>query len=143
MGVKSEKFDDQFQGKLDFGDNNADCQIAPNELPETQVPAHKRKKKLKSSKVLPRRIVIIPVDEKDKQCGCGKEKTVIRYEIKEKLDYKPATFEIVEEKREVLGCPMKCEKSVVMACAPKRILPKVPVTEDLLAHVILSKFDDR
>ena len=97
----------------------------------------------KSSKVLPRRIVIIPVDEKDKQCGCGKEKTFIRYEIKEKLDYKPATFEIVEEKREVLGCPVKCEKSVVMACAPKRILPKVPVTEDLLAHVILSKFDDR
>ena len=30
-----------------------------------------------------------------------------------------------------------------MACAPKRKLPKVPVTEDLLAHVILSKFDDR
>ena len=51
-----------------------------------------------------------------------KEKTLIRYEIKEKLDYKPATFEIVEEKREVLGCPMKCEKSVVMACAPKRII---------------------
>ena len=97
----------------------------------------------KSNKVLPRRIVIIPVDEKDKQCGCGKEKTLIRYEIKEKLDYKPATFEIVEEKREVLGCPVKCEKSVVTACAPKRILPKVPVTEDLLAHVILSKFDDR
>ena len=60
MGVKSEKFDDQFQGKLDFGDNNTDCQIAPNELPETQVPARIRKKKLKSSKVLPRRIVIIP-----------------------------------------------------------------------------------
>ena len=67
MGVKSEKFDDQFQGKLDFDDNNTDCQIDPNELPETQVPARIRKKKLKSSKVLPRRIVIIPVDEKDKQ----------------------------------------------------------------------------
>ena len=25
FGVKSEKFDDQFQGKLDFGDNNVDC----------------------------------------------------------------------------------------------------------------------
>ncbi len=49
----------------------------------------------------------------------------------------------MEEKREVLGCPVKCEKSVVIACAPKRILPKVPVTGDLLAHVILSKFDDR
>ena len=65
FGVKSEKFDDQFQGKLDFGDNNTDCQIAPNELPETQVPARIRKKQLKSSKVLPRRIVIILVDEKE------------------------------------------------------------------------------
>ena len=44
MDVKTEKFDGQFQDKLDFGDNNADCQIAPNELPETQVPAHKRKR---------------------------------------------------------------------------------------------------
>ena len=37
LGVKSEKFDDQLQGKLDFGGNNTDCQIDPNELPETQV----------------------------------------------------------------------------------------------------------
>ena len=57
FGVKSEKFDDQFQGKLDLGDNNTDCQIAPNELPETQVPGHKRKKKLKSSKVLPKELL--------------------------------------------------------------------------------------
>ena len=32
-----------------------------------------------------------------------KEKTLIRYEIKEKLDYKPATFEIVEEKEKYWG----------------------------------------
>ena len=44
FGVKSEKFDDQFQGKLDFGDNNPDCQIAPNELPKTPVPARICKK---------------------------------------------------------------------------------------------------
>ena len=71
-----------------------------------------------------------------------KRKDINSLGIKEKLDYKPATFEIVEEQREVLACPVECEKSVVMACAPKRILPKVPVTEDLLAHVIISKFDD-
>ena len=59
-----------------------------------------------------------------------KEKTLIRHEINENLDYKPATFEMAEEEREVLGCPVKYEKSVVMACEPKRILPKVPVTED-------------
>ena len=45
--------------------------------------------------------------------GALKEKTLIRYEIKGKLGYKPATFEMVEERREVLGCPVKCEKSEV------------------------------
>lgn len=50
---------------------------------------------------------------------------------------------MVEEKREVLACPVECEKSVVMVCASKRILPKVPVTEDFLVHISISKFDDR
>ena len=143
FGVKSERFDNQFQDKFDFGESNSEFQKTPNEPPETLVPAHKRKKKSKSNKVLPRRIIIVPVAEKDKQCGCGKEKNLIRYEITEKLDYRPATFEIVEEQREVLVCPQECEKSIVTANAPKRILPKVPVTENLLAHVIVSKFDDR
>ena len=115
FGVKSEKFDNQFQDRFDFGENNAECQKAPEEPPETLVPEHKRKKKSKSNKVLPRRIVIVPVDEKDKQCACGKEKSVICYAITEKPDYQPATFEIVEERREVLACPHECEKSMVTA----------------------------
>ena len=141
--VKSERFDHPFQESFDFGQNNSEFQKNPNELPETLAPAHKRKKKSKSNKVLPRRIIIIPVAQRDKQCACGKQMNFIRYKFTEKLDYKPTIFEIVEEQRKVLACPQECEKSMVTANAPKRILPKVPVTENLLAHVIISKFDDR
>lgn len=49
LGVKSEKFDNQYQNKFDFGENNTDCQKTPELLPEILVPAHKRKKKSKSN----------------------------------------------------------------------------------------------
>ena len=143
FGVKSERYDNPFQESLNFGQNHSGLHENLNQLPQTLVPTHKRKKKSKSNKVLPRRIMIIPVAEKERQCACGKQKQFIRYAITEKLDYKPAPFEIVEEQREVLACPQECKKSMVTANVPKRILPKVPVTENLLAHVIISKFDDR
>ena len=141
FGVKSEKFDNPFQKNLEFDDHNKPLENATEE--EITVPAHKRKMKSKSNKELPKRIVIIPVEDSDKQCACGGKKTVIRYEITERLHYQPATFEIVEERREVVACQNDCEQSITTAAAPKRILPKVPVTNSLLAHIIVSKFDDR
>ena len=68
---------------------------------------------------------------------------MIRYEILEKIDYHPATFEFVEERREVVACKKACDNSIIMAKVPKRMLPKVPVTDSLLAHIIVSKCDDR
>ena len=85
----------------------------------------------------------MPVGEKDKQCACGNEKSLIRYEVTEKLDYRPAAFEIVEQRREVVACKNDYEQSIITASVPPTILPKVPVTESLLAHIIVSKFDDR
>ena len=85
----------------------------------------------------------MPVGEKDKQCACGNKKTLIRYEVTEKLDYQSATFGIVEQRREVVACKNDCEQSIITASVPPTILPKVPVTESLLAHIIVSKFDDR
>ena len=142
FGTKSERFEHPAQGKLEL-DNSPLTQQTPEAFDETTIPAHKRRKRTKSHKELPRRIVIIPVEEKDKQCACGNEKTLIRYEVTEKLDYRPATFEIVEQRREVVACKNDCEQSIITASVPPIILPKVPVTESLLAHIIVSKFDDR
>ena len=60
----------------------------------------------------------MPVGEKDKQCTCGNEKSLIRYEITEKLDYRPAAFEIVEHRREVVACKNDCEQSIITASVP-------------------------
>ena len=142
FGAKSERFEHPAQGKLEL-DNGSTIQPLEEAFDETTIPAHKRKKRSKSNKELPRRIVIVPVEEKDKQCACGNEKSLIRYEVTEKLDYRPATFEIVEQRREVVACKNDCEHSIITASVPPTILPKVPVTESLLAHIIVSKFDDR
>ena len=88
FGTKSERFEHPAQGKLEL-DNNQLIQQSPEAFDETTVPSHKRKKRYKSNKELPRRIVIVPVEEKDKQCACGNEKSLIRYEVTEKLDYRP------------------------------------------------------
>lgn len=90
---------------------------------------------------LPRREVIIPVE--DKICDCGTEKEVIRYEMTELLNYQPPVFEIIEQKREVVVCKSGCEHAIEMAPNPLRILPRSNTTPSLLAHVIVRKLHDR
>jgi len=68
---------------------------------------------------------------------------VIRYETKELFHYQPAVYEILEQKREVMACPAGCEGIIMTAPNPLHVLPKAKVTEALLAHIIVSKVDDR
>jgi len=107
------------------------------------IAAHKRaiRKNRGFPPELPRREVIISA--KDKQCQCDKEKKVIRYETTEILDYQPAVFEVIVQKREVVVCLAACQDSMETASNPKRILPKVNITENLLAYIIVSKMEDR
>ena len=143
FGSRSEKFNNPMQNVLDFNETNDPIDVAGMPELEAEIPSHKRKKKSRSTKELPKRIEIIPVDEADRQCACGETRQLIRYEVSEKIDYHPATFEFVEERREVVACKKSCDNSIIMAKVPKCILPKVPVTDSLLAHIIVSKCDDR
>ncbi len=104
---------------------------------------HQRRKKAHKqlSAALPHREVIIPVE--NKQCGCGKEKTVIRHETTELFNYQPPVYEVIVQKREVVVCPKACAQSMETAPNPKRILPKTNITSNLLAHVVVSKLHDR
>ena len=83
------------------------------------------------------------MSDKDKLCACGEVKEVIRYEITSRIDFQPATFSVEEERREVVACKNKCNNSIFTADLPLRLLPGVNITESLLAHIIVSKFDDR
>jgi len=141
FGKKSESFYNPLQEQFPGLELPAADKIP--EVPEITIDAHQRKKHKKNHEELPRHIVIIPVEEKDRICLCGCQKTFMRYEITEKLHYQPAIFEIIEEKREILACPKHCEKSISIASLPERALPKISITESFLAYIIVAKFDDR
>ena len=83
---------------------------------------------LKLVPLAPRRIVIIPVENKTCHCGC--QKTVIRYEASEQYHYQQAIHEIIEERREVVACPKGCDQSIETAKKPPHVLPKIKALRD-------------
>ena len=148
FGKKSERFiDPENPQRSIFGDDEKYAleSAAGESIPqdEIQIPAHSRKKKGKTERDIPRRVVIVPLSDEDKICSCGAYKEVIRYEPKELMHYQPAVFEIVEQKREVAVCPKGCDGSIITAPAPLHILPKVKATEEFLSFLVVSKLDDR
>ena len=150
FGKKSERFVDENNPQADLFAALLDDDFVfdEEEIKEGEesnvinIAAYKRRKKksLKFPPNLPRREVIIKAE--DRICSCGKEKKLIRYEITELLNYIPEMFEVIEQKREVLACNCGCY-SITTALLPKRILPKVKITELTLAHIVVSKLDDR
>ena len=54
------------QNILDFNETNDLIDVAGMPELEAEIPSHKRKKKSRSTKELPKRIEIIPVDEADR-----------------------------------------------------------------------------
>ena len=145
FGSTSERFIDPENPQVDlFNAKDLPLPEACEEDEATTVPAHKRRKKSKrDTSKYPRTIEIIPVDEVDRVCACGCEKSVIKYETKELYDYQPAVFSIIEQRREVVACKKGCQGEIKTAPAPLHILPKIKATESLLAHIIVSKLHDR
>jgi transposase len=146
FGKKSERFIDEENPQEDLFYSSKELleqQKQAEESNEVTIAAHKRKKNKKSHDHLPRRIEIIPIDAAQLQCICGCQKTVINYETKEILNYQPAVFEIIEQRREIVACPKGCEGQVNTAPAPLQILPKVQVSEEFLSFLIVSKLNDR
>lgn len=157
FGSKSERFIDSEDPTPQLFDENA--APVPNDEPAVagaedesesdddnvvHIAAHvRRQNRRQLSKDLPRREVVISVEEAQKHCSCGCGKRVINHLIHEWLHYRPAIFEVVVEKREVWACPRGCAGEVVTAPRPAHMLPKSKIGESLLAHLIVSKFDDR
>jgi transposase len=70
-------------------------------------------------------------------------KKVIKHEEHERLHYIPPVFEVIVEKRDVVACPKGGQDEMKMAPKPKHISPKTKFTASVLAHIIVSKLDDR
>ena len=83
---------------------------------------------------IPIRENLIPVPEAERICSCcGKEKEVMGHESRERLNYQPAVFELVIDKREKMACRHGCEKQLVTAPLSPSMLPKCKATASLLA----------
>jgi len=149
FGSSSERFIDDNPAQGDFFStveakeslpDESDTNEEPNPNTQKKSNGRKRKKKNKDfAKNLPRREVIIEAE------GKTEDDRVIRYETTELLNYIPAVYEIIVQKREVLARKGGINKvtKIITAINPQRFLPQAKVTETFLAHIIVSKLYDR
>lgn len=152
FGKKSEKL----SGKVGIGQlllfneaEQVENQEVTSEKEQIEVPAHTRKRGRRKPlpNNLPRIDVIHDLTEEEKQCACGKEKSLLGKEISEQLDYVPATLRVIRNIRLKYTC-RQCEgveadePAVSIAPMPEQLLPKSIATPGLLAHIITSKYVD-
>ena len=72
--------------------------------------------------------------------SCGGALRKIADEVSETLDYVPGRFKVVRHIREKLSCRV-CD-TVVAAPAPDHAIARGRAGAGLLAHIVVSKFDD-
>lgn len=131
------------QGELQFDEAEA---IETNELPEednTLTVTYSRKKPIRRPlpRELPRKIIEHDIPAHEKECACGCMKQRIGEEVTEQLEYIPATLTVIAHVRPKYACNL-CDEGVSIAPMPQLFLPKSIATPSLVAHAIISKYQD-
>ena len=114
-------------------------------LPATVVAEHTRQKGKPGRKPLPaslpRVVIRHTLPESERLCPHdGRVMTVIGEEVSEQLDIVPATIQVLRHIRERYGC--SCDGGVKSTPLPPQPIPKSMVSPGLLAHVVVSKYQD-
>jgi len=138
FGPRSEKADPG-QGLL-FGE----APEAPEPPPPTPVPKPKTNGhgRRPLPKDLPRDRIEHDLAADHKHCPkCGTALTQIGEEVSHQLDYVPASFVVREHVRLKYACKA-CEETIVLAPMPQQPIEKGLPGPGLLAHVLVSKYDD-
>jgi transposase len=90
---------------------------------------------------LERRRVVYDLGEQERQCPqCQGELRPIGEEISERLEYVPASLQVIEEACQKYACPQGC--TVVTAAKPMQPIEKGLAGPGLLAQVAVNKFSD-
>jgi transposase len=90
---------------------------------------------------LPRETETLRVPDEQRQCAvCGSEKKTIGFVSSETLEFVPAHFKIIEQKREKLACSV-CEAQVQVADSNK-VMDRGRPGPGLLAHIVVGKHAD-
>jgi transposase len=143
-GRKSEKIPDEMLPVLD------EAVVTPEEAAviadaerEISVAGHARGKP-KRKPIPPefeRETIIHDLPIGQQVCSCGGTLHCIGEDTHEQLDYVPAKIKVIKHIRKKYGC-RDCEIGVAVAPTPKDFIPKSLAAPGLLAHVILSKYED-
>lgn len=85
---------------------------------------------------------VIPCSPEQCRCGhCGEPTEVIGYEQSEQLDVEPARYFVLVTKREKRGCRC-CQRGVVTAPVPARIIDKGLVSDRVVVDTVVGKYCD-
>lgn len=88
---------------------------------------------------LPRITIVHDLPEDQKVCGCGCALHRIGEDVSEQLDIVPRQLKVIEHVRIKYGC-RACNEGIKTAPAPAAPIPGGLPTANLLAHVIVEKY---
>ena len=88
-----------------------------------------------------REVIEHDIPEHEKQCACGCLKQRIGEEVTEQLEIIPAQLKVIQHVRPKYACN-RCDEGVSVAPMPILFLPKSMATPSLVAHTIVSKYQD-
>jgi transposase len=122
---------------------------APAVESEITVPEHTRKRggRKPLPEHLPRVRIEYDIDEAEKICACGCQKSRIGEETSEQLDIVPAQARVIQNVRFVYACD-NCEgvedsgPAVTTAPLPAQPIPKSNASPGTLAYIVTAKFQD-
>lgn len=120
--------------------------VEANELPQEDnklTVSYTRKKPVRRPlpDTLPRKIIEHDIPEHEKECTCGCMKQRISEEVTEQLEYIPAKLTVIAHVRPKYACN-RCDEGGAIAPMPLLFLPKSIATPSLVAHTIVSKYED-
>jgi len=115
-------------------------------LPASAPIQSRRKRQHPGRQTLPENLTrvenVIPCSPEQTGCAhCGNPTEVIGYEQSEQLDVEPAKYFVLVTKREKRGCPC-CQRGVVTAPAPARIIEKGLVSDRVVIDTVIAKYCD-
>lgn len=116
---------------------------APRPAADAPLPAPKAKPGRKPLPAnLPRETVVLEPPMSERVCAtCGAEKACIGSESSELIEFIPASFKVVVQERRKYAC-RTCQDGVVIAPTGDKVIEKGRPGPGLLAHVVVSKYQD-
>jgi transposase len=115
---------------------------------EAPPPASERKKRQHPGRQtlpadLPRVERVIACTPEQCVCGnCGRDTTLIGYEMSEVLDVEPARYFVQVTKREKRACKTCPDRGVAAAPLPARIIDKSLVSDRVIINTVVNKYCD-